>query len=106
MAWVLQVGTYANMKIPSMAFEILTDKGKPSERVGRKATDLKVVGATHGGWAAEVGFQVPLPVIATVGVCRLEVDFKSLKEVAKCLPTAHPRDGNFKTLMLELQDVF
>ena len=64
-----------------LAFEVLADKGKPSERVGRKATDLRIVfsneclvlsstknyklsptnssGTKHyyGGWVAEVGFQ-------------------------------------------------
>jgi hypothetical protein len=60
-----------------LAFEILTDKGKLFERIGRKATDLKVVRATQGGWATEVGFR-PLLII---GVCLLGVGFKGRKEV-------------------------
>lgn len=46
-----------------LAFEILTDKGKPFERMGRKATDLNPMrGSFHsltgqGGRVAEVGFR-------------------------------------------------
>ena len=36
-------------------FEALTDKGKPSKRMGRKATGLKIAQAIHGGWVAEIG---------------------------------------------------
>ena len=36
---------------------VLTDKGKPSERGRRKATDLKAieVDVAYGGWVAEIG---------------------------------------------------
>lgn len=30
-------------------------KGKPFERMGRKAFDLKAAKAVYGGWVAEVG---------------------------------------------------
>ena len=79
-------------------FEVLTDNGKPSERVGRKATDLNPMRDSlhtltgHGGWVAEVGFR-PLPT-NTVGVRLLAVGFKSHKEVThKCAPTVFRLDG-------------
>ena len=42
-------------QLHSLLLEILTDKGKPSERGGRKATDLKVIQVAYGGWVAEIG---------------------------------------------------
>ena len=79
-------------------FEVLTDKGKPSERVGRKATDLNPVRSNfnylkgHGGWVAEVGFR---PLLTNkVGVRLLAVGFKSHKEVAhKCAPIEFRLNG-------------
>lgn len=56
-------------------FEVLTDNGKPFERVGRKATDLKTMKIVHGGWVAEVGFRSLL-----TGVRLLAVGFKNHKE--------------------------
>lgn len=62
---------------------VLTDNSKPSERMGRKATDLKVVKAAYGGWVAEIGYEVKRLIsyniltcsllINTVGVMLLEV---------------------------------
>jgi hypothetical protein len=80
MAQVLQV--YLMQKLA------LNDKGKPSERVGRKATGLSPMSHSlyyltgYGGWVAEVGDKMrrlilcnallPLLLMITVGVCLLD----------------------------------
>lgn len=79
-------------------FEVLTDNGKPSERVGRKATDLNPVRCSfhyltgHGGWVAEVGFRPLLKNYRGASPCGWFQEPQGGN--TKCAPTVVCLNGN------------
>lgn len=74
------------------AFEVLIDNGKPFERMGRKATDLKAAKAAQGGWVAEVGFRPLLKNYSGSSPCGWFQEPQGGN--IKCAPTVVPLNGN------------